>query len=48
MYQVVHYPKDKSYKEHFLKMVEFLKRHNEDHRFIHFHCSRWEWMFARD
>ena len=29
-------------------MVAFLKRHNEDHRFIHFHWSRWEWMFARD
>lgn len=48
MYQIMHYPKDKSYGEYFYKMVDFLNRHNENHKYIHFHWSRWEWMFARD
>ena len=48
MYQIIHYPKDKSYGTYFKKLVEFLNRHNEHHEFIHFHWSRWEWMFARD
>ena len=47
MYQVVHYPKDKSYNEYFYEMIDFLNKHYENHRFLHFHWSRWEWMFAR-
>lgn len=48
MYDVKHYPEDKSYGKAFFDMVAFLNRFNEKNEFIHFHWSRWEWMFARD
>lgn len=42
------YPADKSYHETFHQVVRFLNVFNEKHEFLHFHWSRWEWMFARD
>ncbi len=48
MYRVVKYPNDKSYGKYFNKVLSFLNDHNENGDFIHFHWSRWEWMFARD
>ncbi len=48
MHEVIRYPKDKSYGEYFNKVLRFLNKHNEDSKYIFFHWSRWEWMFARD
>jgi N-acetylglutamate synthase-like GNAT family acetyltransferase len=47
MYDIMHYPKDKSYTTWFHKVLEFLNKQNEDQKFLFFHWSRWEWMFAR-
>jgi predicted N-acetyltransferase YhbS len=48
MYQIKHYPKTKDYGKDFHQLIQFLNRHNEQHQFIFFHWSRFEWMFARD
>lgn len=45
---VKHYPSDKSYHPVFMDVVSFLSKMNEKHQFLHFHWSRFEWMFARD
>lgn len=47
-YQIKDYPLDKSFHETYYQVLHFLNRKNEDYAFIHFHWSRWEWMFARD
>jgi GNAT superfamily N-acetyltransferase len=48
MFQIKHYPKTKDYGKAFHELIRFLNRKNEEHRFIFFHWSRFEWMFARD
>lgn len=47
-YEVKKYPEDKGYHDLFHQVVQFLNKQNEKHEFLHYHWSRWEWMFARD
>jgi len=47
-YHIQKYPNDKGYHDSYYKVLHFLNKKNEAHEFIHFHWSRWEWMFARD
>ena len=47
-YTVEHYPKNHAYHETFFEVISFLKRKNDEFRFLTFHWSRFEWMFARD
>jgi N-acetylglutamate synthase-like GNAT family acetyltransferase len=46
-YEIVNYPKDKGYSKTFYEVLNFLSELNENHECLHFHWSRWEWMFAR-
>ncbi len=48
MFQMMHYPKTKDYGQVFHELISFLNRKNDEHHFIFFHWSRFEWMFARD
>jgi GNAT superfamily N-acetyltransferase len=48
MYYTKFYPKTKAYGKTFEDVRQFLLKHNEMLKNIHFHWSRWEWMFARD
>jgi hypothetical protein len=47
MYKIKQYPKDQSYHETFFEVILFLNKQNEKGKFIFFHWSRFEWMFAR-
>lgn len=47
MYRIIKY-KQKSYDVLFNLVVDYLNKKNDDMQFLHFHWSRWEWMFARD
>ncbi|MFU8793193.1 MAG: hypothetical protein ACNA7K_04130 [Acholeplasmataceae bacterium] len=47
MYHIKQYPKSKDYGHDFEAVRQFLLKHNESLSYIHFHWSRWEWMFAR-
>ena len=47
MYNVNQYPKSDTYGKEFETVRQFLLKHNESLKYIHFHWSRWEWMFAR-
>lgn len=42
------YPAVKGYIDPFFEIIEFLRKLNEEGRFLSFHWSRFEWMFARD
>ena len=47
-YSVRTYPQDKSFHHDYYAVLHFLLKHNEQGNFLHFHWSRWEWMFGRD
>lgn len=47
MIEITHYPKDSSYGDWFHRVIRFLNEQNERLEYIHFHWSRFEWMFAR-
>jgi GNAT superfamily N-acetyltransferase len=42
------YPELKGYTDTFFEIIQFLRKQNEKGRFLSFHWSRFEWMFARD
>lgn len=47
MYDIIHYPENKTYGKYFHKVLDFLNQQNENQKYLFFHWSRWEWMFAR-
>lgn len=47
-YTIESYPQDKHYHQIFHEVVAFVNRLNEQHRFLYYHWSRFEWMFALD
>lgn len=47
-YHITQYPKSHAYHETFFEVVSYIKKKNDDFRFLTFHWSRFEWMFARD
>lgn len=48
MFIMKDYPATKGYTDSFYEVFEFLRKLNEKGRFLSFHWSRFEWMFARD
>lgn len=48
MYKIIDFKQEKNYNEDFYTVLNFIKELNEDYKYLYFHWSRWEWMFARD
>ncbi|MBE0701260.1 MAG: GNAT family N-acetyltransferase [Acholeplasmataceae bacterium] len=47
MFDISFYPKDASYGDAFEEVRLSLRNQNEMLKHLHYHWSRWEWMFAR-
>lgn len=47
-YVMKDYPAIKGYTDTFFEIIQFLRKQNEEGKFLSFHWSRFEWMFARD